>query len=123
MTRRLNISLWVMQLALAFFALAAGYTHGIMPLDQAAKMAPWTASLSPAFVRFIGYSELAAGVGLVLPAATGILPWLTPLAAAGFGFIMLCAIPFHIMRGESRVIGMHIVVLALSLIVAVKRRP
>jgi hypothetical protein len=31
---------------------------------------------------------------------------------------MALAIPFHIMRGESHIIGMHIVVCALSVFVA-----
>jgi len=32
--------------------------------------------------------------------------------------IMALAVPFHIMRGEANVIGMHLIVVALSLFVA-----
>ena len=71
-----------------------------------------------ALVHFIGWAELAAGVGLVLPAALRIVPILTPLAAVGLAVIMGLAIPFHIMRGEANVIALHVVVVGLSLFVA-----
>ena len=87
----------------------------IRPLSQAVQTSPWIAALPPALVRFIGFAELAAALGLVLPAATRILPWLTPVAAVGLALIMLLAIPFHIARGEANVIGLHIVVSALAL--------
>ena len=74
--------------------------------------------LPAAFVRFIGVAELAAGVGLVPPAAVRILPILTPLAAVGLAVIMGLAIPFHIMRGEANVIALHVVVVGLSLFAA-----
>jgi hypothetical protein len=63
-------------------------------------------------------AELAGALGLILPAVTRIKPWLTPLAAAGCAIIMALAVPFHVMRGESNVIGMHVIVVGLSLFVA-----
>jgi hypothetical protein len=57
--------------------------------------------LHPAFRTFVGVAELLATVGLVLPAATGILPWLTPLAATGFTIIMAGAVVFHRRRQET----------------------
>jgi uncharacterized membrane protein YphA (DoxX/SURF4 family) len=117
-SKGLQIGLWVLQVLLATFSLLAGLNHGIRPLDEAVKTSPWIAGVPPALVRFIGFAELAAALGLVLPAATRVMPWLTPLAAVGLGLIMLLAIPFHIMRGESNVIGLHIIVVGLSTLVA-----
>ena len=117
-SRGLNVALWVLQGLLAVFFLFAGWNHGVRPLDQALTTSPWIAELAPALVRFIGWAELAGGLGLVLPAATRIVPALTPLAAVGVAIIMALAIPFHIMLGEANVIGLHIVVVALSLVVA-----
>jgi putative oxidoreductase len=116
--RGLKIGLWVIQILLALFSIAAGYGHGILPIDQAAKDSPWIADIPVALARFIGYAELAAGLGLVLPAATRIAPVLTPLAAVGLAIIMALAIPFHVMRGEAHVIGMHVGIAALSAFVA-----
>ena len=115
---RLNLWLWVVQVMLAGFSLMAGYNHGVRPLDEAVVTSTWIASVSPALVRFIGLAELAAAAGLILPAATRVMPALTPLAALGLAIIMALAIPFHLMRGEANIIGLHIVVLALAAFVA-----
>jgi putative oxidoreductase len=114
----MKIVLWAVQVLLALFSLAAGVNHGIRPLSEAVQTSPWIAAPPPALVRFIGFAELAAASGLVLPAATRILPWLTPAAALGLALIMFLAIPFHISRGEANVIGLHMVVFALALFVA-----
>jgi hypothetical protein len=114
----MRVTLWVVQLLLAIFALLAGMNHALRPLDEAARAAPWTALVPPMLVRLVGWSELAAGLGLVLPAATRILPGLTPLAAAVLATLMALAIPFHVMQGEANVIGLHIVVIALCFFVA-----
>jgi hypothetical protein len=53
------------------------------------------------FIRFIGLCELAGAIGIILPAATRILPFLTPLAALGFVTIQVLAIGFHAIRGET----------------------
>jgi hypothetical protein len=113
-----NVALWIVQVLLALFSLAAGWNHGLRPLHDSIQSSPWAADLPVALVRFIGFAELAAGVGLVLPAATRIIAILTPLAAVGLGVIMGLAIPFHIMRGEANVIALHIVVVALCAFVA-----
>jgi uncharacterized membrane protein YphA (DoxX/SURF4 family) len=50
---------------------------------------------------FIGVSEVAGGLGLVLPVLTGIAPILTTLAAVGLAIIMVLAAIFHWKRKES----------------------
>jgi hypothetical protein len=89
-----------------------------MPYDEIAQQATWMNAVPHALGRFIGYAELAGGLGLIIPAATRIKPWLTPLAALGLAIIMILAIPFHIVRGEASVIWMHTVFAALALFVA-----
>ena len=114
----MNAALWIVQVLLALFSLAAGWNHGLRPLHDTIQSSPWAADVPAALVRFIGFAELAAGVGLLLPAATRIVPILTPLAAAGLAVVIGLAIPFHIMRGESNVIALHIIVVALCAFVA-----
>ena len=52
---------------------------------------------------FIGIAEIAGSLGIVLPMATNIAPWLSPWAAVGLATIMLLAIGFHLRRHESAV--------------------
>ena len=114
----MNRALWIAQILLAIFFFLAGYQHGLRPRDEAAVAAPWIATTPPSVVRFIAYAELAGAAGLVLPAVTGVAPVFVPLAAMGLAVIMALAVPFHVMRGESHIIGMHIVVGLLALFVA-----
>jgi len=116
--RGLRITLWVLQVALALFFMMVGHSHALAPFDQVAQEAIWMQRVPRALSLFIGYAELAGGLGLIVPAATRIAPWLTPLAALGLGTIMLLAIPFHIVRGEASVIWMQALLAGLALFVA-----
>ena len=49
---------------------------------------------------FIGIAEVLGAAGLVLPMATGVLPWLTPLAAIGLAINVLMAAGFHVRADE-----------------------
>src|SRR5438128_8409108 len=85
------MSIWIAQLILA----ARFLLHGLMLLALPTTMRRQMASLpgGPPFFRFIGLAELLAAAGLTLPTWTGILPWLTPLAAAGQLVIMVGRCP------------------------------
>jgi hypothetical protein len=71
------------------------------------------------FTRLTGWIDLAGAVGIVLPQLTGILPWLTPLAALGLVALQVAAIVFHAMRGETKdTVAMNVVLLVASAFVA-----
>jgi hypothetical protein len=116
--RALHVTLWIAQVLLFAFFLMAGFNHGLRPIAEAAKGSPWITDIPVPLARFIGLAELAGAVGVVLPAATRVKPWLTPLAAAGLAAIMALAVPFHVMRGEARVVAFNIVPMLLAIFVA-----
>src|SRR6266699_517377 len=95
----LNLVLWSVQVFLALFFLAAG-----APKLIGRGLERWTgfSELPRALVVFIGVTEVLGAAGLVLPFASGIVPWLTPLAAVGLGIIVLMATGFHL-RADERV--------------------
>ena len=117
-SRALHVTLWVVQVLLAAFFLMAGINHGLKPIAEAAQSSPWITGVPVWLARFIGFAELAGAVGVVLPAATRIKPWLTPLAAAGLAVIMALAVPFHVLRGEASVVAFNIVPALLAAFVA-----
>jgi putative oxidoreductase len=117
-----NIALWVLQVLLACFFVMVGYSHALMPFDQIAPQATWMNAVPRWLSLFIGYAELAGGLGLVIPAATRMAPWVTPLAARGLATIMILAIPFHVLKGEASVVWVHALIAALALFVAWGRR-
>jgi uncharacterized membrane protein YphA (DoxX/SURF4 family) len=100
-------------LALAF--LGAGAAKLVQPYDALAAQTAWVSDVPEALVRFIGAAEVLGALGLVLPAATRVLPWLTPLAAAGLALDMLLATLFHLARGE---FGNAVLPLVLGLLAA-----
>lgn len=77
----------------------AGVLKMTQPLDVLTAGFVWPGDLPGWLVRFIGVSEFAGAVGLLLPALTRIRPSLTALAAAGLALVMLLAAFFHISRG------------------------
>jgi uncharacterized membrane protein YphA (DoxX/SURF4 family) len=113
-----NIVLWIVQGLLAAMFLMAGITKSTQPREKLAKQMPWVEDFSTPVVRLIGVSELAAGLGLVLPAATGIVPVLTPLAAVGLVVIMLAAMVVHARRKEWQGIAFNVALLIAAAFVA-----
>lgn len=116
----MNIALWIVQVLLAGMFLMAGVMKAFQ-YERAKASLPWVKDVPRGVVRFIGISELLGGLGLLLPAITGILPWLTPLAAAGLALTMLLAIGFHASRREPPAIGFNAVLLILAAFVAYGR--
>ncbi len=94
----MKIALWIAQTLLALAFTAAGCMK-LFAFDQYAKMSPALAD-QHGLVIFIGLSEVAGAIGLILPLLTGILPILTAWAAAGLATIMVLAAGFHMSRGE-----------------------
>jgi cystathionine beta-lyase len=74
-----NIVLWVLQGVLAAVFLAAGAMKLSQPKARLATSMAWVEDFPAATVKAIGGLEALAAVGLVLPAATGIAPVLSPL--------------------------------------------
>src|SRR5262245_49562273 len=99
----LNLVLWSVQGFLALFFFAAG-----APKLIGRGLERWTgfSDLPRAEVVFIGITEVLGAAGLVLPMATGILPWLTPLAAVGLAIIVLMASGFH-QRADERLAALE----------------
>jgi putative oxidoreductase len=114
----MNILLWVLQALLAAAFLAHGLLLLMPPADIAAQM---YASLPRAFWVFLGVAEVAAAIGITLPGATRIQPWLVPSAAAGIMFVMVSATIWHVVRGEISSAVITLVLLAMATYVAYMR--
>ena len=117
----MNITLWVVQILLALAFAMAGIMKVSQPIDRLEARMGWVKSVGPRGVRLIGSLEILGAIGLILPAVTGILPWLTPLAATGLVLTMIGAMITHGRRGEYSQIGMNVVLLLLAFFVAYGR--
>jgi uncharacterized membrane protein YphA (DoxX/SURF4 family) len=93
----MNVVLWILQVLLAVQFLWHGWLFLAPPPELVDIM---NAAFAPWFRIFLGIAELLAAAGLILPSLTRILPWLTPLAAAGLMIVMGSATVYHLVRGE-----------------------
>ena len=116
----MNIALWVVQV---LAALAFG-SHGFQMATGSQRMMErvrWVRALPTPIVRVLGVLEILGAIGVIVPAATGVLPSLTVAAAGGLVAMMLLAILFHITRREWPNIGLNFVLGALAFAVAYGR--
>ena|ERR1700761_210508 len=86
--RKLNRALWTAQWLLALLFLFAGVMKLVLPIAALTQQMP----LPGALLRFIGVAETLGALGLVLPGLFKTARYLTPLAAAGLGIIMIGAV-------------------------------
>lgn len=91
-----NIVLWLLQLLLAAQFLFHGWFF-LFPPEQYIDMLN---TQFPVWFRlFLGVAEVAAGIGLILPGVTRILPELVPLAALGIMIVTASASVLHFSHG------------------------
>jgi uncharacterized membrane protein YphA (DoxX/SURF4 family) len=116
----MNIALWIAQVLLALDFGIHGWE--MVSLTMTPLMGfTYIVDIPSRTRRFVGAAEILAAFGLILPGLTGILPWLTPLAAVGLIIVMIGAISFHFRRKEYANIGLNVILLALALFVAYGR--
>jgi len=84
-----SAGLWTVQVLLALVFLFAGSMKLLTPIDV--MMAQMALPLPGWFIQFIGVSEVAGALGLLLPGIFRIRRVLTPLAACGLILVMIGA--------------------------------
>ena len=115
----MNTFLWVAQAVLAVAFLAHGLLFLFPPkavrkMEEQSPFPSW-------FMQIVFAAEVLAAFGLVLPGLSGVLPWLTPLAATGLVPIMAGAVVLHLSRREIPPTIVTAVLLALAVLVAYAR--
>lgn len=100
----MNKALWTLQVLTGIFWSVTGLGK-VLCFDQTVwrhtvPRVPWFSAVPQSLFVCIGICEFLGGVGLIVPAITGIKPKLTPIAAIGLALVMILAAGFHIARGE-----------------------
>jgi hypothetical protein len=79
----LHVTLWIVSAGLALAFAATGAMKLALSKDQLVlRGAAWTADFSLATVRFVGFTEIVAALGMILPAALDMPHWLARTSAA-----------------------------------------
>ncbi|MBK9261048.1 MAG: DoxX family protein [Polyangiaceae bacterium] len=114
----MHIGLWVAQVLLALVFLGAGLLKSFTPVAELQTKMAWIKDGMDPLVRFIGVTEVLGALGMILPTATRIKPWLTPLAAVGLALTMVLAAMTHWQLGEYPGIVTNVVLGGLAAFVA-----
>ena len=117
----MHVFLWILQILLA---LAFGVLGGLklsQPKRQLAQSMAWVEDFPESRVKLIGGLEVLAAVGLILPGWTGVLTWLTPLAATGLVVLMVLAGQTHRRRREPQVLPVNAALGLAAAVVAIFR--
>src|SRR6266566_4789023 len=115
----LTIALWMVQILLALGFTLSGFGKVSQPVEKLWARMNWAKHVAPPVIRLIGSLEILGALGLIVPKATGSLPWLTPVAAVGLVLTMMGAILTHVSLHEAKVVGVNAVLLLLALFIAV----
>jgi hypothetical protein len=110
----MTVAYWIVAGLLALFYLYAGGLKVLRSPDQLRPMMGWIDAVPLRLVRTIGVLEVLGAAGLVLPPLAGIAEGLALAAATGLALIQVGAISLHLSRGETRLIGLNIALLALA---------
>lgn len=99
----MNATLWTTTIVAAVAYAAGGSALLLMSRQRYRALAAaeqWVDDFGDGQLRAIAVIKLIGAAGLLLPAATGIAPILTPLAACGLALFMAGAATTRFRRGE-----------------------
>jgi predicted outer membrane lipoprotein len=113
--------LWILQILLALVFGVLGVLKLSQPKRRLAQSMAWVEDFPESRVKLIGGLEVLAAVGLILPGWTGVLTWLTPLAATALVVLMVLAGQTHRRRREPQVLPVNVVLGLAAAVVAIFR--
>lgn len=111
-----NVVLWVVSAAIGLAFAACGVIKLVVPKRRLAlRGSSWVSELSSATVAFVGLTEIAGGLAMLLPAVLKISPLAAVmLGTAGLIVVMLGAAVVHVRRREPGMIVLNLALLALA---------
>lgn len=115
----MNVVLWIIASLLAAVFLANGLLKIVQPKEKlaASAMTGWAEDFSPGAIKTMGALQIAAAIGLTLPAVVNIALVFVPLAAVGLVAMMIGAAIVHVRRDELQRILPNLVLVALAAVV------
>jgi hypothetical protein len=116
----MNILLWVLQSVLALLCIAGG-AFKIFKIEDLQKDVAAMRELPVALWAFLGAFECLAGLGLILPGATHVLPVLTPITAVALAAESVLVTAFYIHFGDRSPVGYTVTMALMAAFIAYGR--
>jgi hypothetical protein len=116
----MNIVLWIVQGLLALLCISGG-AFQIFKLDELKKNVAAMRELPRGLWALLGAFGIVAGLCLILPMALGVLPVLTPIAAAGVAAQSILISGFYLHYGDRPPLPYSVTMAILAVVVAIGR--
>jgi hypothetical protein len=116
----MDLFLWAVQAGLAV-VFGGGGVRKLRRTEAQTRAVYWVGNTPTRVVRALGVLELLGTAGLLLPALTGLLPWLTPLAALGLAGLMVGAAWVNLRLRRWPLVAANAVLFALAAFVVYGR--
>jgi len=116
-----NLALWILAGALALAFTAGGTSLLLMPRERYRALGTsqhWIDDFGDRHLKAIGVVKIVGCLGLILPAALGIAPTLTPLAASALALFMAGAATTRFRRAEWTLMMGDVFYLSLFVVLA-----
>ncbi|MFF7333062.1 DoxX family protein [Streptomyces sp. NPDC090306] len=110
----MHVAYWIVAALLALLYVYSGGLKLLRGPDRLRPMMGWVDQVPLPLVRAVGALEVLGALGLVLPPLTGIAVGLALAAAAGLVLVQVGGIALHLSRGEARLIGLNVALLAAA---------
>jgi uncharacterized membrane protein YphA (DoxX/SURF4 family) len=118
----MNALFWVLQGILAGLFLITGSMKLLQKKEAVADKLGYVEDFTQKQLYGIGILEILGAFGVILPRLTGILPWLTRVAAGGLALVMVGAFFTHLRRDEFVPHGIiNIVIFGLAVLIIISR--
>lgn len=115
---KVEVALWIVQIALALVFLMAGGMKLARPKEDLMDQMAWVEDFSQGSVRAIGIIEILGALGLILPAVFGIVPALVGWAGLGLAVSQVVAAGLHVKRDEGSMVLRNAIFVLMGLFVA-----
>jgi uncharacterized membrane protein len=113
-----DVVLWVIAGLVAVGFLFSGLVKLVLPREKYVASQPWAAGAPRWAPTVIGVLEVLGAIGVILPAAIGVVPVLVPLAATGLVLVMAGAVVMHVRRHEIPALVPSGMMLVLAAVIA-----
>lgn len=113
----------IIQVAISVAFTGGGLFRLVLPYARYTQIhgQGWAHDFQPWHIRLIGFLEMVAGVGIIIPMFLDSLEMLTPLAAVGVALVMSGAMTTHMRRLEYPRVAGNLMWLSFALLVAYDR--
>lgn len=110
----MTTAMWIAASILFVSYTVTGLVKLVLPVASIPRRLQWVHATRPRNVRAMGVVNLLGGLGVMLPPLTGMMTWLTIVAAVGLVIVQAGAIRIHIAFRDFVTLPVNILLLLLA---------